>query len=360
MLDATKLLRGLLKVHSVCTNENFNRLHYKITSTILLFFSLLISWAHFSGDAVDCDFPGRSPGSLNSYCYAHSTFLVERFLTATTGDNVPHLGVSPHIEGDKLKFYGYYRWIYIVLFLQAISFYIPHYMWKSWEGRKLKMFTAELTSPVIRKECIKEKTEPLIDYLRSTLHSHNSYAYKYFFCELLNLINVLGQICFMNAFIGEDFVYYGIDIIMFNREPTVGMTDPMERLFPVLTKCRYEMIGPSGTLQNLDGMCTLTQNALNAWIYAFLWFWFYILVITSAFVVICRIVTLVFHSIRLCVSRPSSSVNSGEDINIIFRKLRIGDWFVLHMLQKNVNPLAYKELIWGIARHCDDSGVFHV
>ncbi|AAS79821.1 innexin Vnx-d5.1 [Ichnoviriform fugitivi] len=357
MVDTSSFLRGLLKVQSIATDENFNRLHYKITATILLFFSLLISWAHFSGDAVDCDFPGRSHRSLDTYCYAHSTFLVERFITGTEREYVPHPGVAAHVKDDKLKFYGYYGWVYIVLFLQALSFYIPHYMWKSWEGGKLKMLTVELTSPVLRKDCIKENTEPLIDYFCSTLHSHNSYAYKYFFCEMLNFINAVGQICFMNVFIGEDFVYYGIDIIMFNREQIVGMTDPMERLFPVMTKCTYQTFGPSGTLENLEGMCTLTQNALNARIYAFLWFWFYILAIISAFVVICRVVILISRSIRLYVFQTSSSLNSGGDIDVVFHKLRIGDWFLLHMLQQNINPLAYKQLICGIAQHCDDSGV---
>lgn len=357
MLDVSSLLRGLLKVQSIATAGSFNRLHYQVTASILLFFSLVISWAHFSGDAVDCDFPGRPRGSLNTYCYAHSTFLVERFLTETTRENVPHPGISTHGKNDKLKFYGYYGWVYIVLFLQAISFYTPHYVWKSWEGGKLKTLTVGLTSPVLRKDCIKEKTEPLIDYFCSTLRSHNSYAYTFLFCEVLNFINAVGQICFMNVFIGEDFVYYGSDIIKFNRGETVGMTDPMQRLFPIMTKCIYETFGPSGTLTSLDGFCTLTQNALIAWIYAFLWFWFYILAIISAFVFVCRMVTLIFRSIRLHIFQKSSMMNSADDIYVVFHELRIGDWFLLHMLQQNVNPLAYKQLICGIAQRCDDSGI---
>lgn len=97
---------------------------------------------------------------------------------------------------------------------------------------------------------------------------------------------------------------------------------------------------------------------LNACFHAFLWFWFYISAIISAFAVICRIVTLIFRSnCRLYVFQISSSLNSGEDIDADFHTLRIGDWFVLHMLQQNVNPLAYKQLICGLAQHCNDSGV---
>ena len=39
----------------------------------------------------------------------------------------------------------------------------------------------------------KLKKKLLIDYLYSNLKHHNFWAYRYFFCELLGLINVVGK-----------------------------------------------------------------------------------------------------------------------------------------------------------------------
>ena len=39
----------------------------------------------------------------------------------------------------------------------------------------------------------RQKKKLLLDYLYSNLKNHNFWAYRYFFCELLSLINVIGQ-----------------------------------------------------------------------------------------------------------------------------------------------------------------------
>ena len=42
----------------------------------------------------------------------------------------------------------------------------------------------------------------LISYFQINKGHHNAYASKFFFCELLNLINVIGQIFLMDKFLG--------------------------------------------------------------------------------------------------------------------------------------------------------------
>ena len=39
----------------------------------------------------------------------------------------------------------------------------------------------------------RQKKKLLLDYLYSNLKNHNFWAYRYFFCELLGLINVIGK-----------------------------------------------------------------------------------------------------------------------------------------------------------------------
>ena len=39
----------------------------------------------------------------------------------------------------------------------------------------------------------RQKKKLLLDYLYTNLKNHNFWAYRYFFCELLGLINVTGK-----------------------------------------------------------------------------------------------------------------------------------------------------------------------
>ncbi len=45
----------------------------------------------------------------------------------------------------------------------------------------------------------RQKKKLLLDYLYSNLKNHNFWAYRYFFCELLALFNVIGE-CFLSLY----------------------------------------------------------------------------------------------------------------------------------------------------------------
>jgi hypothetical protein len=47
----------------------------------------------------------------------------------------------------------------------------------------------------------------------------------------------------------------------------------MSKIFPKVTKCTFHLYGPSGSIQNKDGLCVLPLNIINEKIYIFLWFW---------------------------------------------------------------------------------------
>ena len=39
----------------------------------------------------------------------------------------------------QVRYHKYYQWVCFTLFFQAILFYIPRYLWKTWEAGKIKM-----------------------------------------------------------------------------------------------------------------------------------------------------------------------------------------------------------------------------
>ena len=78
-----------------------------------------------------------------------------------------------------------------VLFGQALMFYTPYYLWKMWEGSKVRSIIQGMHIFTIKEkaEVLDEKEEILTGYIVSNLHEHNRWAISYFVCELLNLVS---------------------------------------------------------------------------------------------------------------------------------------------------------------------------
>ena len=58
-----------------------------------------------------------------------------------------------------------------------------------------------------------DKRRVAVQYFIRTLGSHDSYVAKYVACEVLNFINVLFQIYFMDTFLNGQFKTFGFDFI---------------------------------------------------------------------------------------------------------------------------------------------------
>ena len=116
-------------------------------------------------------------------------------------------------------------------------------------------------------------------YFRAHRGTHTCYALTFFFCEFLNLVNVIGQIFFIDYFVDGEFSTLGIDVLMYLRMQHQDRPDPMNRVFPKQTKCTFLQYGPSGTVKREDGLCLLPLNTMNEKIFVFLWF--YLMVVSG-------------------------------------------------------------------------------
>jgi len=348
MFDVFDPLRSLVKIDRVCIDNNVFRLHYKATVIFLVAFSLLITSRQYIGDPIDCIVEGVPASIMDTYCWIHSTFTIPNRVAAVVGVEVPHPGVHTGFDEDK-KYHKYYQWVCFFLFFQAAFFYIPRYLWKTWEGGKLKMLVLDLNSPIIDEDVKNERKQLLIDYFTSNLHGHNFYAIKFFFCELLNFINVVGQIYFMDTFLGNEFTTYGSDVVKFTEQEPEDRIDPMALVFPKVTKCTFHKYGPSGTVQKFDGLCVLPVNIVNEKIMIFLWFWFIIVAVLTGAALIYRVAVVMLGSFRLYLLRARSRLADPGDIQSINDKFQIGDWWVLYQMSKNMDPMIYREFTSDLA-----------
>jgi hypothetical protein len=79
----------------------------------------------------------------------------------------------------------------------------------------------------VETEVQKNAKHNLIDYLFANVSQHQVYASSYFICEVLNAINILGQIFLVDTFLGGEFLEYGGNVLSQSTLDPEDRTDPM-------------------------------------------------------------------------------------------------------------------------------------
>jgi len=333
------------------------RLHYQVTFVILGACSLLTTARQFFGDPITC-INEAIPGKVfDTYCWIHGTFTLPKQLAGRPGQDYPHPGVGPRgssyndpdfikttEDGDEIR-HAWYQWVCFVLFFQAVLCYLPHFIWKSWEGGKISMLIQELDKPMIDSESSKDRRTVIVNWVTRTIRSHNLYVYKFVFCEVLNFINIVGQMYLMDSFLGGQFTTYGLDVLSVANTEMEYRVDPMARVFPKMSKCTFHKYGASGTIQNHDGLCILPINIIIEKIYVLLWFWFVGVAVWTGIFLCFRITLMASTRARLLVFCGRSRSNKSSDIATVMEKCWFGDYFILMQLAKNINPTVFHDLV---------------
>jgi len=177
---------------------------------------------------------------------------------------------------------------------------------------------------------------------------------KYIFCEILNFANIIGQLYFMNFFLGGQFFDYGVDILKVSEMPIEERVDPLSKVFPKVTKCTFNNYGPSGTVENKDGLCILAVNIINEKIYIFLWFWFLTVCVWTGVHLLIRMISIAFRNFRLMILANRAKGNKKSDLASVVRKCAYGDFFLLMQLSKHFDPAVYQEFIIDIRNSLKD------
>lgn len=329
-----------------CMVDNFVfRLHYRFTLVILIAFSIAVTGRQFLGDPIDCISKDDIPEALlKTFCWISTTFSIKSAWKKEIGKEVPYPGIDKYTEGEERVYHAYYQWVCFVLFLQAMLFYIPRYLWKHAEAHKIQNLSMNFNSPVVRAEG-NDETKLLVGYLEESCGNHMFYCLFFLFCEALNFINVVGQIYMMNTFLGGEFTTYGTEVLSFTEWDYTLRYDPMIKVFPRMAKCTFYRYGSSGDVQKHDAMCLIPINIMNEKIYIFLWFWFVILSVLSALELIYRVVVLIVPGFRFYILYSKCRRVDSDDLKRVLNRLDRYDWFVLDLLCKNIRAENFKIVI---------------
>ncbi|RWS12660.1 innexin inx1-like protein [Dinothrombium tinctorium] len=346
MIDLFFGLKRLVKRRVVLIDNAIFRLHWLLTSVLLISCSVIITARQYVGNPIDCIQSDEIPISvLNTYCWIHTTFTIPEAFKKKVGVEVPHPGIE-NTRGPTVnkKYYSYYQWVCFALFIQGVLFYFPYYLWKLWEGGLIKTISTGMQIAVFTDEERGRKKKILFDYLTRNLTCHKLYAYKYFFCEFLCFVNVALQLIFTDWFFDGEFLDYGISVMEYVRKKDDDKVDPRIFVFPRMTKCLFYTYGSSGDVQKHDVLCMLPLNVVNEKIYLMLWFWFMFLLSLMIFLCIYRIAILLVTSLRAYFLKGRCRLSRYKDLKVVCNFGNIGDWFLLYMLGNNLDPLMMKEL----------------
>jgi hypothetical protein len=150
------------------------------------------------------------------------------------------------------------------------------------------------------------------------------------------------QIFLMDWFLGGQFSFYGFTTL---TSPDVN---PMNQVFPKLTKCQYYLYGPSGSVQNRDALCVLPLNILNEKLFIVLWFWLVFLSGVTVLSLIYRLCVIFVPKLRVYLLMAQARFIGNKQASSIINRFSYGDFFVLYHVGKNVNPIVFRELVLGI------------
>ncbi|XP_053971103.1 innexin inx3 [Hylaeus volcanicus] len=327
------------------------RAHYRITSAILFACCIIVSANNLIGDPINClSDGGVEDNVINTYCWITYTFTLPRNIGKPVGTHVAHPGLGTDL-GEK-RYHSYYQWVPFMLFFQGVLFYIPHWIWKQWEEGKVRMISEGMRGVMVDNKPERQaKAQRLVKYIADTMHLHNTYAAGYFFCEALNFVNVVGNIFFIDSFLGGAFLTYGTDVLKFSSMNQEQRSDPMVEVFPRVTKCTFHKFGSSGTIQKLDALCVLALNILNEKIYIFLWFWFILLAALSGVALLYSMAVVLLPSTRETILRKRFKFGTAAGVSALIRETQVGDFLLLHLLGQNMNVMMFNEVLDELCRH---------
>ncbi|KAL9702415.1 hypothetical protein quinque_005933 [Culex quinquefasciatus] len=374
MLNTFSVLSPHLKFKNkfVSINNLAFKFHYRVTFTILLVCTLLVTSRQYIGEHIRCITGGSIPEHvINTFCFFTTTFTVVNHFneTALQEQSIPHPGVGHMHPEDTVKHHAYYQWVPFILFLQAIMFYAPHYVWRTMEGGKIKNLVDGLRMVEISRYYNEDKNitfpskytlysrselDRKIGIVQGAFRKHlrinHMWASKHVFCETLNLVNVLAQVYFTNYFLGGRFYHLGFDFL---EEDFTGTMDVLDTVFPKVTKCHFHKYGPSGTIQKHDALCVMALNVINEKIFTFLWFWYAILITISILALLWRLITFYLHGRstkfnELVFSFAWPGTLDFHGICAITRNFSFSDWLFLYYLARNMDRQIFVALFRGI------------
>ncbi|KAM8710461.1 hypothetical protein ACLKA7_017130 [Drosophila subpalustris] len=368
MYTAVKPLSKYLQLKSVRIYDGIFTLHAKCTCAILLAFTFLMSSKQYFGDPVVCisDIPQKE--FVVSHCWTMGMYIIDyddanlmANLSQTIqtdykriNNNIKEmdenllnnaLGLKEGHDRERV-FLRYYQWVVPVLMLQSFIFYLPAFLWKKWEGGRLKHLCVNLEDALASNEKSFTHLKKLASYFgRDHKVSHMRYFVCYTFCEVCNFIISIINMLLLNVFLDNFWSHYVKALAVVPAYNWNEWNRITTHIFPKIAKCQILKFGSSGSFEYRDNLCLLPLNTLNEKIFVFLWLWFILMAILAGFKLIYRTFVIFHRGLRLQLLRAKSRFMTKSLIKRGLCGFSCGDWFILMRVSSNISPEQFAQLM---------------
>ncbi|KAI6207728.1 Innexin [Aphelenchoides besseyi] len=298
------IVQGVLSAISPLPDGDFSdRLSYSYTTTILVVCSAFISGWSYCGQPITCWFPAYYRGwwmeYALDYCYVQNTYFIGFY--EYKPDN--YFDIAPHIieipknvtERDE-KQIGYYQWVPFILAIQAMCFFLPVVLWRAIYNSVGFRVKAICETCNIRANMDPADRSRNVEIVARFLASDHQLAdslagrfrqffqgrivlYTYLFIKVIYAWNALFQFLIVKWLLGTDSIFWGYQVLV---DLINGHEWQQSGNFPRVTLCDFA-VRVLGNLHRHTLQCVLIINMFNEKIFVFLWFWFCVLAIVSAY-----------------------------------------------------------------------------
>lgn len=349
----TGVTKSFLEINKISIDNWGFKLFYKWSTTLLVFCSVIVTARQFFGDPIKCDAgkdrAGVEQGVLDTYCWMYSTFDIPPKYKG------PCAGTSTDDTIGSIVYNSYYQWVPIYLIFLAVLFYLPRGIWLYYEGGLMSFFGKGTTTRQVEDQ--EEKLESLLKFFSENIkNKYNVYFCGFIICEILNLFIVVLQFFLTNRFLHHRYMTYGWSVWQYyllprEEQEMPGVINPMCYTFPRIASCKYHRWGTGGDQENFGALCILALNIINDKVFLVLWLWFFILSVIGFIRLIYRILQcfsagLRYQLINMRMYRYFNRSMKSDKIEMYLKQsCKLGDWFVLYQLSKNMNKPFFMEFL---------------
>jgi len=271
----------------------------------------------------------------------------------------------------------YYVWVPFLLLINAAIFSIPKNLWKWGEGGYMKAFINDETKPrgvcqyiepdTTTNDTLRKRAKVQARYFAIHMGRHEKRFWKFFACEVMNVLAVALNFVFVDWLLSGKFGLYGYQAVQYMMTPESERMDktnyvynPMCHTFPTLGACLWKG-SQQGDIQLYD--CLLSVNILNEKIFLIYWWWFMVLFAVSISMVFFRIISVfgfyrkykILSKICLDELHPVPRDNLVRLLGRHFGTDRngftlVGNWYVLKQLGENMDEYYYTLFVQALMR----------
>lgn len=185
-------------------------------------------------------------------------------------------------EQPQSHYQSWFKWTPIILLVQSVLFYIPHWIWKHCEDGWIHAMVKDMRrSDLVEASVVDEKRRLAAECLRKGKTTNKLYGCSLLMCVWLNLLNVGGQLAVLLFTFSYYFLQNPINLIWILAQDSLKRSDPLELAFPKTIVCNFWSFGPTATVEVSNNLCDVHVNHFNEMFVIFMWYWFVILTICT-------------------------------------------------------------------------------